>query len=95
MEEVADVGGQQVGDLQSGEVPAAVELGPVHDVVVLLGQGPYGLEDVVGQDDHPDRHRAGHLPARGFAGKAGRGSGGGGECGEADRGARGDGSGSG
>ena len=39
-EEAADVGGQQIGDLQSGEVPAPLEFGPTRDVVVLFGQGP-------------------------------------------------------
>lgn len=70
MEEVADVGSQQVGDLQPGEVSAAVELGPTRDVVVLFCQGPDGLEDVVWQDGHPDPHWARYRPARGFVVRA-------------------------
>ena len=53
VEEVADVGGQQVRDLQSGEVPAAVELGPVHDVVGQLGETPDGRRDLPGKTATP------------------------------------------
>jgi pimeloyl-ACP methyl ester carboxylesterase len=39
-EEIAHVADQEVGYLHGGEVTAAVELGPVHDVVGLLGEAP-------------------------------------------------------
>mgnify|MGYP006164331197 CR=1 FL=1 len=49
-EEGPDVVEQQVGGFHGGEVAAAVELRPVHQVVVIaLGEAPDGLE-VVGED---------------------------------------------
>ena len=41
-EEGADVAGEQVGDLERGEVAARTELGPAGDVVGLLGEGADG-----------------------------------------------------
>jgi hypothetical protein len=38
-EEFAHVVDQEVGCFHGGEVPAAAEFGPVHDVVVAFGEG--------------------------------------------------------
>ena len=53
--ELPHVAGQQVGCFQGGEVAAAGELGPVHDVVVAFGQRPEG--DVVGEHRHSGGYR--------------------------------------
>jgi len=63
-EEFPNVSGQQVGSFHGGEVAAAVELGPVHDVVVAFGQGPDG--GIAGEDGNSGRHRgtlSGMAPA--------------------------------
>ena len=51
-EEHPQVADHQLGHLERGEVAAAVELGPVHDVVVVaLGQRPDRLEVVLEDRD--------------------------------------------
>src|SRR5258705_11319363 len=56
-EELPDVAGHLVRDLERGEVAALLELAPVHDVaVVALGQRPDRLE-VVGEDRDPGWRR--------------------------------------
>src|SRR5215204_6577827 len=42
VEEFPHVADQEIGCLHRGEVAAAVELGPMHHVVVALGEGPDG-----------------------------------------------------
>src|SRR5579863_3937649 len=49
-EEFSYVGDEEAGCFHGGEVPAAVELAPVHDVVFPLGNGPDG--DVHREDRH-------------------------------------------
>src|SRR5579863_6717338 len=60
-EEFSYVGNEEAGRFHGGEVPAAVELGPVHDVVLGLSDAPDG--DVHGEDRDPggDRGRFGWL----------------------------------
>src|ERR1700729_1513671 len=75
-EEFSYVGHEEAGCFHGGEVPAAVELGPVHDVVLGLSDAPDG--DVHGEDRDPggDRGRFGWLsPAFGaFVVEAGGGA---------------------
>src|SRR4051794_35797366 len=59
-EERPDVVDQQAGLFQGGEVAAPVHLGPVHDVVVPLGEAAHRRGDVAGE--HGDARR--HLQAR-------------------------------
>ena len=54
-EEFPHVADQEVGCFHRGEVAAAVELGPMHHVVVALGEGPDG--GVAGEHRHRGRHR--------------------------------------
>src|SRR5829696_8677022 len=53
-EELPHIADQQVWCFHGGEVAAAAELGPVHDVVVAFSQRPDG--GVAGEH----RHRGGH-----------------------------------
>ena len=54
-EEFPHVADQEVGCFHRGEVAAAAELGPMHDVVVALGEGPDG--GVAGKHRHRGRYR--------------------------------------
>ncbi len=52
-EELAHVADQEVGHLHGSEVTATVELGPVHDVVGLLGETPDRWGDLAGKTAIP------------------------------------------
>jgi hypothetical protein len=54
-EEFPHVADQEVGCFHGGEVAAAAELGPVHHVVVAVGEGPDG--GVTGEHRHRGRYR--------------------------------------
>jgi hypothetical protein len=76
-EEIAHVADQEVGYLHGGEVTTAVELGPVHDVVGLLGEAPDRRCDLPWEDRHAggyDRGRRGTpiAAAAGLVVEAGR-----------------------
>src|SRR5262249_11987864 len=66
-EELPHIADQQVGCFHGGEVAAAAELGPVHDVVVAFGGGPDGG----GGGGHPHPGRAWGL-GRGLGPRCGR-----------------------
>ncbi len=53
-EEFPHVADQEVGCFHCGEVAAAAELGPLHHVVVALGEGPDG--GVAGEHGHRGRY---------------------------------------
>lgn len=52
-EECAEVGGEQGGLLEGGEVAALGELAPVHDGVVPLGKAAHGAGQIIGEHRHP------------------------------------------
>src|SRR5262245_7941082 len=65
-EELTYVARQQVGSFHGGEVAAALELGPMHDVVVAIRKRPDG--EVAREHRHPSGHRgaySGLAPAAG------------------------------
>src|ERR1022692_1057268 len=54
-EELPDIPDERARCLQGGEVAAQVEIGPVNDIVIALGEAPDG--DIAGEYRHAGRHR--------------------------------------